>query len=70
MRLDESLIGTPEYFGLAYFWHYDYRHYLRDASAEQRVAVHQDFLLAGLPTDGHSESHSAILSRVLGVKAI
>lgn len=28
---DEHNIGTDKYAGLAYFWNYEYRHYLRDA---------------------------------------
>jgi len=44
LELDSSLIGTPDYMGLAYFWHYTYRHYLRDASPINRHKVHSAFI--------------------------
>lgn len=41
LALDNELVGTPEYMGLAYFWHYDYRHYLRDATPSKRRKIHR-----------------------------
>lgn len=63
LEMDHELIGTPDYMGGAYFWNYEYRHTLRDASALVRVRVHDAWLAAGLPLDGKSKKHQAILSR-------
>lgn len=62
--LDEkTLVGTPDYLGLAYFWNYEYRHHLRDATPKQRKAVHDAFLAKGLTVDGASEEHKAIVRK-------
>ena len=52
--LDKSFVGTPNYMGIAYFWNYEYRHYLRDMSGYRRRLVHKkglqenvDFLEVG-----------------------
>ena len=42
-ELDRTFIDTPNYLGVAYFWAYEYRHYLRDASTTQRIEVHKLF---------------------------
>lgn len=59
--LDEKFIGTPDYMGICYFWNYEYRHYLRDASFAIRQKVHKDLLDAGLPTDEASDKHLKII---------
>ena len=61
LALDESFIGTPDYMGLAYFWHYCYRHSLRDASRARRCRVHDALVRAGLPLNGESPAHDAII---------
>lgn len=38
--LDKKFIGTKDYMGLAFFWGYEYKHYLRDASTSQRRRIH------------------------------
>jgi hypothetical protein len=63
LALDESFIGTPDYMGIAYFWNYRYRHSLRGAKAGRRVRVHAALLKAGLPLDGESPAHDAIIMR-------
>lgn len=64
IRLDNAFVGTPHYMGLAYFWHYDYRHYLRDAKPRKLVRIHNAFLDAGLELGGVSAAHEAIIQRV------
>ena len=58
LNLDKSFVGTPDYMGVAYFWNYAYRHYLRDASIAQRRRVHKKMLDCGLAVDGASEMHA------------
>ena len=65
-KLDKTFIGTPNYMGVAYFWHYEYRHYLRDASEIERVRVHKRFLKAGLRVDGCSKKHEQIIIKEVG----
>jgi hypothetical protein len=60
-KADEARVGTPEYQGLAYFWAYDYRHYLRDCGNARRREVHTQLLAAGLPLDGVSDAHAKII---------
>ena len=61
--LDAGFIGTPDYMGLAWFWNYEYRHTMRDASEAVRRRVHAAMLKAGLPVDGHSDEHAAIVNK-------
>jgi|7_EtaG_2_1085326.scaffolds.fasta_scaffold05465_6 hypothetical protein len=60
---DESNIGTSKYQGIAYFWSTEYKHYLRSSSDEARRKVHNDLLASGLPLDGESPAHEAIVFR-------
>ncbi len=48
-KIDKSNIGTHKYFGLAYFWHYDYRHSLRDATIKQKIFIHKQFIKNKVP---------------------
>lgn len=64
--LDEkTLVGTPDYLGLAFFWNYEYRHYLREATPKQRKLVHDLLIEAGLSLDGASPDHAAIIEKHL-----
>lgn len=63
LSIDRAFVGTPHYMGLAYFWHYDYRHYLRDAKPRKRVRIHNAFLDAGLGLGDSSAAHEAIIQR-------
>ena len=65
-KLDKTFIGTPNYMGVDYFWHYEYRHVLRDASPLKRVRVHHKLLKAGLKVDGSSDLHEAIITKETG----
>ena len=59
--IDKNFIGTADYVGVAWFWNYEYRHYLRDASTAKRRKVHNAFVSPGLPVDGVSAAHYAII---------
>lgn len=63
--LDQGLVGTPDYLGLAFFWSHEYKHALRDASPKDRKRVHDAWLKAGLDLDGVSPKHESIVRRVL-----
>jgi|TARA_R110001592_G_scaffold270435_1_gene536891 hypothetical protein len=65
LDLDDSYIGTPNYMGITYFWHHEYRHYLRDASPSQRIRVHKKWLDADLDLDGITKKHWDIVGEVL-----
>ena len=65
LKLDQTFVGTADYMGLAYFWAYGYRHYLRDATPLQRQKVHHSFLKANLELDGESENHWKIIQRYI-----
>ena len=64
-QLDETFVGTDSYLGLAYFWAYEYRHYMRDCTMAKRRKVHKKFMQAGLELDGESEEHLDIIETVL-----
>lgn len=59
--VDETLLGTIDYMGVAWFWNYAYRHYLRDASYGTRRKVHHAFVDAGLELSGESDLHLSIV---------
>jgi hypothetical protein len=61
--LDEGLVGTPDYLGLAYWWSHEYKYTLRDATPTQRKAAHDAILAAGLDLDGVSKQHEAIITK-------
>ena len=72
---DDERVGTKDYKGHAYFWAYDYRHYLRgfyqhhgttdrrayDILKQMRRSVHRDFLRLGLDLVGESKQHETII---------
>ena len=64
-RFDRKhLKGTRFYLGLAFFWHMDYKHYMRDATWRQRRMVHRAFRKANLNIAGRSPQHAAIIDRI------
>jgi len=65
MELDMRLRGTPNYMGIAYFWHIDYKHYLRDCTYAQRRKIHHKLLKHNLKLEGESEAHDQIILQVL-----
>ena len=62
--LDKTFIGTSNYMGLTYFWNYEYRHVMRQASIYECRVVHQRMLKAGLKPDGKSPEHADIVDWV------
>lgn len=62
-RIDEAMIGTPDYAGIAYWWDHEYKHPLRACTAKQRKKAHDAILAAGLPLDGVSDNHKMIIER-------
>lgn len=65
MELDDGFVGSYHYMGIAYFWSYEYRHYLRDTTYAKRVMVHTALLDAGLAVDGTSDKHEEIIERIV-----
>lgn len=64
-KLDKTFVGTGNYLGLAYFWAYEYRHYLRDCTMAKRRKVHKKWLQSGLDLEGISDKHLSIIKHVL-----
>ena len=60
---DNKFIGTENYIGLAYYWNYEYRHYLRDASPYVKRKVHNQFLKHKLDLVGISARHLEIIKK-------
>lgn len=63
LALDKGLVGTPDYLGIAHFWHCDYKHHLRAATPKQRKSVHDALLGESLPLDGRSLRHDQIVDK-------
>ena len=63
--LDELLINTENYMGIAYFWAYEYRHLLRD-NRKHRVRIHEMLRNAGLNVTEESDVHEQIIKKALG----
>jgi len=64
-KLDKSWIGSNNYIGLAYFWNYEYRHFLRDITTSKRRRIHTKLLQAGLDLSGASDAHLSIIRSVV-----
>jgi len=62
--IDKKFLGTPDYMGMEWFWHYDYRHYLRDASYETRKKVHDALIEVDLPLSESSPEHESIIKKL------
>ena len=63
--IDQTFIGTENYMGIAYFWHYAFRHYLRDATDYQRVRVHKAFLDHNLNVSDETVLHWQIVKNII-----
>lgn len=59
---DRAMVGTDAYLGIAYFWHYKYRHTMRDASVYFSRVVHTKLLALGLPLDGDTPEHDKVMN--------
>jgi hypothetical protein len=62
MRIDDAMVGTPDYMGLAYWWSHEYKHDLRAATPKERKRAHDAILDAGLELAGESEEHEQIIA--------
>ncbi len=69
IKLDATFVGTPDYMGLTYFWHYNYRHFLRD-NRKYWLKIHTALLKAGLTVNGYSRKHDAIIGNILNVAIV
>jgi hypothetical protein len=65
LKLDEKAIGTSKYQGHAYFWNYDYRHYLRDRDKRTLIKVHDALLKEGLILHEASDKHEEIILKII-----
>ena len=64
-NLDLSWVGTDHYMGIAFFWNWEYRHFLRDTTTPKRRRVHKKLLEAGLDLSGVSDTHLKIIRSVI-----
>ena len=64
-KLDQGFVGTGDYMGRAYFWSYEYRHYLRDTTDAKRRAVHSAFMEQGLELRADSDQHLKIIKDII-----
>lgn len=62
MRIDDAMIGTPDYMGLSGWWHCEYKFDLREATPKERKKAHDAILAAGLPLGGVSDEHAQIVA--------
>jgi hypothetical protein len=60
-RVDEELIGTPDYMGIADFWAPGLNHILGKATYRERVAAHDTLLKADLSLRGCGEDYFRIV---------
>jgi hypothetical protein len=65
IEFDRSMLGTAGYLGFCFFWSYEYRHHLRDASYYRRRLVHKKFCEAGLSLNTASDQHLQIILQVV-----
>ena len=63
-RIDDSMIGTPDYMGLAYWWANEYKHHLRAATPAERKRAHDKLIAEGLALDGVSDRHQQIIFKI------
>lgn len=67
LNLDKTLVRTPDYMGIAYFWHYDFRFHLRDASYAKRRKIHNQWLKHGLDFDNPCDKAWQIVRKITGL---
>ncbi len=64
-ELDKTFVGTENYMGFAPFWHYNYRHYLRDATLSQKVEIHKAFMETGFCLNDVNNIYTKVIEKVL-----
>jgi len=70
LAMDRENVGTPDYMGLAYFWHYDYRHLCRPLSTARCRKAHELILKAGLHPAESTPAHDRVLADYLRDESI
>jgi len=65
-ELDQDNIGTSKYKGLAYFWHHEFRHEMRDMKPADRKKVHDAWLKADIGLSNYTQAHADILRDMFG----
>jgi len=68
IELDNTFVGTENYMGFAFFWAYEYRHYLRPQRPHILRKIHNAFLAEGLELSGESERHLQIITKYFNPK--
>jgi hypothetical protein len=68
IELDKTLVGTEDYMGFAYFWAYEYRHYMRSQRPHTLRKIHSTFLANKMELNGVSERHFDIIKRTVNHK--
>jgi|LakMenEpi03Aug12_release.lakeMendotaPanAssembly.Ray.scaffolds.fasta_scaffold38884_16 hypothetical protein len=63
-RIDDAMIGTPDYMGLAYWWAEEYKHHLRAATPAECKRAHDKLIAEGLALDGVSDRHKEIIYKI------
>ena len=64
--LDNTLVGTKDYIGLAYFWGSNgTKHYLREATISQRKKIHNLWIKEKLNLTEDSPKHYEIIKKVI-----
>ena len=61
-KIDEYNLGSSKYMGIAWFWNYEYRHYMRDSSYITRQIIHDRLLEFDLELSGKSDKHHLIIT--------
>lgn len=70
LRIDDAMIGTPDYMGLAYWHAHEYKHTMREATPAQRKRAHDAILAAGLPLGGVSDEHQRIIDKHVSLRRL
>ena len=63
-ELDLQFVGTDQYMGVAYFWHHEYKHTLRQATPRQRRITHHKILRAGFQPDEYNKTITEIIAKL------
>jgi hypothetical protein len=61
---DYLKLYTDKYEGLAFYWHSEYKHILRNCTREERVLIHNKWVKAGLDLNGYSDEHQYYIDEV------
>lgn len=62
MTMDEKLVGTADYMGIAYWWGQRCKQMLREATPTERKATHDAIIRAGLPLDSDCDEVAEIVT--------